>query len=79
MHDQGASGALLMSAGSMTAAARAWARGKPVELWDVEALAALPSPMPDEAALVSRQSRSPSSAAPMRRPQTAHVAEGRLL
>lgn len=46
MHDQGASGALLMSAGSITAAARAWARGKPIELWDVEALAALPSPMP---------------------------------
>ena len=43
MHDQQAPRALLMSAGNISVAAKQWARGKPIDLWDREALAALPS------------------------------------
>lgn len=45
MHAHNAAGAILITAGSFSSAARAWASGKPIELWDVEHLARLPSSM----------------------------------
>jgi restriction system protein len=51
MHGEGASRALVITAGYFTAEARAWARGKSIELWDVDHIVKLPSgarpPTPD--------------------------------
>ena len=43
MHHQKADGAIAITAGTFTPAARSWARGKPIELWDLDHLARLPS------------------------------------
>lgn len=49
MHDFGAQRAYLVTTGELTAAARAWARGKPIAIWDGKHLARLAKGAPPEA------------------------------
>lgn len=44
MHAEKAVRAIVITAGYFTAEARAWARGKPIELWDVDLIVKTPSP-----------------------------------
>lgn len=44
MHSEKAVRAIVITAGYFTAEARAWARGKPIELWDVDRIVKSPSP-----------------------------------
>lgn len=43
MHSEGAVRAIVITAGYFTEAARAWARGKPIELWDANRVVVSPS------------------------------------
>jgi HJR/Mrr/RecB family endonuclease len=44
MHAEGAVRAIVITAGYFTEEARAWARGKPIELWDANRVVVAPSP-----------------------------------
>ena len=50
MHDFGAQHAYLVTTGELTGAARAWAKGKPITIWESDHLARLARGAPPEAA-----------------------------
>lgn len=57
MHDHGADRAMVVTAGDFTPQARAWAEGKPIDLWGIEILASLGAqPIPQR--VVSAPARS---------------------
>jgi len=67
MHDFGAQRAYLVTTGELTAAARAWARGKPIAIWDGNHLLRLVKGAPLEAAqpgTANLEGESPTNAAP---------------